>query len=1219
MTSKPKAGVKISNLIKWNNYLDRVSIDGKPLVPFANQLAFLRSPELEILYGGGTRGGKMSPVETQVVTPFGLRKLGDLKVGDKISTPDGSAATVIQIHEHGEKDVYNVTFTDGRSLEVGLEHLWKIKKTRKNQRKSNKNGEGGWFIADTDWIIKHMGNDAGYNIAVPLTEAVKFTKTYKYDMMPISPYVLGALIGDGCLMNDTISLTTADEEMIENFKLEGLEPKYINESERNGTGVVKYQVYYNGEVVEGIKKLGLYGKYSYEKFIPKYYKYASVEDRISLIQGLMDTDGYVDDRGHLSYTTTSEQLAKDVQWVIRSLGGRATITTKVPTYTYEEIKKEGRIAYTVWIQIKDKDRLVRLSRKKERCKDKKYIGGFQDPSLTIEKIEYSRKAVCRCITISHVDGLYLAGDFIVTHNSFSLLMAAAQYVDSSNYNAIIFRKTYQELSKGDGLIPLSMKWFKQFEKEGVHWNSDNMQWEFPSGAILGFGYLASDNDKYKYIGQAYQFIGFDELTQQPEDNYTFLFSRLVRDKSQETSNIPLRMRSTTNPNGPHCVPFGDVLTKDGWKDIKEIKKGEMVYSVDKNRNLKLAEVTSTTEADYIGEMKKYVYRGMYIECTPNHRVCSIDDIKKSNSTITIKPLNECPGQLGILRSCNYESDNELKEFIIPFKYRKNRDDNSDVIMGDDFLEFLGWYFSEGSCIHRDKSLIITQTKENNVTVIKNLLDRMNVKYSYDGKDFKIYYANLYSYFKDLGLCNEKKIPDEYMNLSKRQLKILFDTLVAGDGSIRNGKPVCYATTSKKLSEQVGEIAIKLGYTVLYRERESSVGGTIKGNHKQYIVSFKKTKCGGAVINTGNHVYDVNTSVKKKTNDESYQYNGRVYCITVKDTESFIIRQHGSVWFSGNTAWVYDRFVNKRTKPNIRQKIIDQAQEKIKAGILKPEELNEQYIKYRMPKFIPSLAEDNPYLDMVSYMDSLDKLDPVTRAQLAKGNWEIRAMGNMFNREWFEKVPYAKVPIYDLVKVRYWDMAATRDGDFTASCHLGYDKNQGVFYILDMKLLKMTPREIEREIYLSAIDDGPQTIIYMEREPGSAGIHSIDHYKRKVIPPGWMFREDRVSGDKEARARPLSAACDKNLVKIAWSKKSDLWYDPVMEQLETFPEGEHDDAVDALASAFNVLNKRIYSKNRYIGTVDWIVPTEKPAKDLPYGPKNEMTIDDLLKRNIPKVF
>jgi len=1178
-------GVDINKLIRWNKF--------ERYLPFANQLAFLRLNIMEALYGGATRGGKGLTALTQVITPFGPRRFGDLEEGDVISTPFGTNTKVLRVYERGEQDTYKFTFQDGRTVICDLEHLWKIKTSDGSYRKANRNTpeEGSYVIWDTKRILEWFENEKKMdyklkkNLLIPLTDAVEFTKSYKKDMIRIEPYVLGVLLGDGCITNeDWYSISGIDLEVFEEVKKRTGWKLTINESAASIIGDVC-------ELTENLKLYGLYGKYSYEKFIPKYYKLASIAIRTDLLKGLMDTDGYIDDRGHMSYTTTSKQLAEDVQWVVRSLGGRASITDKIPTYTYEEVKKEGRIAYTVWIQIKNGENYIGISRKKLRRGGQSYMGGITDPCLRLDSVEYMGKQPTRCITIEHPSGLFLVEDFIVTHNSISLLMAATQYVDIPTYNAIIFRKTYQELSKGDGLIPVSMNWFKKWEDDGVRWDDKLKQWEFPSGAILGFGHLESERDKYNYIGQSYQFIGFDELTQQPEETYSFLFSRLVRNKEQEALGIPLRMRATTNPNGEHCVPFGEVLTTEGWKDIKNIRAGEMVYSVDEYRTLKTSKVIGNTVADYDGEMKKFVYRGMHIECTPNHRICSIDNIKSENSSITIRHLDECPGQIGLLRSCNYDSEKELKEFVISPAHRKNRD-NPEVINGDDFLEFLGWFLTEGSCIHRDKGISISQSKPEGVDKIKNLLNRIGLKYSYNEKDFKLYYANLYEHFRQFGLCDEKFIPKEYKNLSRRQLQILFDAMIDGDGTRKNTIPVKYTSTSKQLCDDMGEIALKLGYSVLFRETAARNGGNIRGrlingNLRQYHVSFKKTKCGGTVINTGNHVYDVNTSVKTKTPAQHYNYKGKIYCITVENTESFIIRQNGAVWFSGNTEWVYNRFVNKRTRPAIRADIIDLA----KKNNMPKELITEEYIRYRMPMFVPSLARDNPFLDRVSYTDSLNKLDPVTRAQLAEGNWEIRAMGNMFSRMWFEKVPYAKVPYPDLKKVRYWDMAATVDGDATVGCHLGYDKKAGVFYILDMRILHKSPREVEREIYNCAIEDGTDTSIYMEKEPGSAGIHSIDHYKRKVIPPGHRFYPDRVSGDKETRARPLSAASEKELIKIAWSRRTDDWYSTAMDQLETFPEADHDDVVDGLSGAFNVLNQKLNHTARYIGNVDFLMPTD----------------------------
>lgn len=129
--------------------------------------------------------------------------------------------------------------------------------------------------------------------------------------------------------------------------------------------------------------------------------------------------------------------------------------------------------------------------------------------------------------------------------SVALLTAAAQYVDVPGYRALLLRRTYKQLVKPDALIPLSKQWWSGTDAK---WNESNKQWTFPSGAILEFGYLDSANDKYNYQGPAYDFVGFDELTQFPrEDDYLYLFSRVRRDTS---STIPSRIRATANPGGP---------------------------------------------------------------------------------------------------------------------------------------------------------------------------------------------------------------------------------------------------------------------------------------------------------------------------------------------------------------------------------------------------------------------------------------------------------------------------------------------------------------------------------------------------------------------------------------------------------------------------------------------------------------------------------------------
>lgn len=173
------------------------------------------------------------------------------------------------------------------------------------------------------------------------------------------------------------------------------------------------------------------------------------------------------------------------------------------------------------------------------------------PSLTsptpreIATIERVGNEPCRCITVSNPNGLYIVNDDIITHNSDYLLMAALQFVEQPNYNAIIFRRTYSDLSLPEGLIPRSHEWLTHTPAQ---YKQDLHQWLFPSGSTLTFGYLESESHIYRYKSSSFSFIGFEELTEFPiERFYTYLFSRM---RKSTDSKIPLRMRATTNPDGP---------------------------------------------------------------------------------------------------------------------------------------------------------------------------------------------------------------------------------------------------------------------------------------------------------------------------------------------------------------------------------------------------------------------------------------------------------------------------------------------------------------------------------------------------------------------------------------------------------------------------------------------------------------------------------------------
>lgn len=146
------------------------------------------------------------------------------------------------------------------------------------------------------------------------------------------------------------------------------------------------------------------------------------------------------------------------------------------------------------------------------------------------------------LSLPHKEALY--GGAAGGGKSDAMLMAALQYVDVPGYAALLLRKTFPDLNQPGGLIPLSKEWLSG---KGLSWNDQQHRWTFPNGATITFGYLQHEDDKLRYQGAAYQFIGFDELTQFTMTQYRYLFSRL---RKLEGSPMPLRMRAASNPGGP---------------------------------------------------------------------------------------------------------------------------------------------------------------------------------------------------------------------------------------------------------------------------------------------------------------------------------------------------------------------------------------------------------------------------------------------------------------------------------------------------------------------------------------------------------------------------------------------------------------------------------------------------------------------------------------------
>ena len=387
-----------------------------------------------ITWGCGSCGKALLPTEP-VYTETGVKAIGELKPGDMIYAATGALVRVRGVYRQLDMPLFRVKFDDGTETICAKDHLWTVQywgRIRWEGPRKTRKGVDGYKTVTipvdrmASWSKKNLRQR---RVSIPVTAPLEFPVRD----VPLDPYVLGVLLGDGSL-SGTVLLSSheSDVEIRDevNRRLSVCCPGYG--LVRVGHSTTSYMVVnlegrrFRNPVITALRELGLYGKVSNNKSVPECYKWNSVENRIDLLAGLFDTDGTVSRSGHASFTTVSPQLARDVQFMLGSLGIPATIN---------EHKTTCQLAYTVYLRATDQTmirRLFKLRRKADRVAPvTRNVGrrSIWDVSPVENREDYPRETVC--ITIDGEDvagrstgGLFPVGNFIVTHNSndYGLLM-----------------------------------------------------------------------------------------------------------------------------------------------------------------------------------------------------------------------------------------------------------------------------------------------------------------------------------------------------------------------------------------------------------------------------------------------------------------------------------------------------------------------------------------------------------------------------------------------------------------------------------------------------------------------------------------------------------------------------------------------------------------------------------------------------------------------------
>lgn len=380
-----------------------------------------------------------------------LTSIKDLMVGDKIFGCDGQLTTVINKYPQGELDAYRIFFKDGRTGICSADHLWGVYskthgKMKMHVRTTQEMLDKGIFCPNSDG--SHPNRSRYF---IPMNGVLDFPEKE----LPVDPYLLGVFIGNGDMTKETLSLSCdiADEETVKRvsdiihataYHKEAVGYSWhfyhrYNGNRRDNVRIKTLEVFGNLQDVIG-EKAG-------DKSIPEMYLTGSYEQRLALLQGLMDTDGCIraasgrdaKKRYNCDYSTTSEELAWSLSDLLFSLGMSNTVCSSDRTgQTHitdgkEYIRKSVEFTVRINIPNEDKPKLFRLSRKKAiaeeaaahpKRRNYDYVG-----IIGIEKLD--KKLPMTCITVDAEDGLFCVGkDCVVTHNT--MLAKAVAYESGMN-------------------------------------------------------------------------------------------------------------------------------------------------------------------------------------------------------------------------------------------------------------------------------------------------------------------------------------------------------------------------------------------------------------------------------------------------------------------------------------------------------------------------------------------------------------------------------------------------------------------------------------------------------------------------------------------------------------------------------------------------------------------------------------------------------------------
>lgn len=511
--------------------------------------------------------GKAEDDNTIIFTPDGFRRIGDIKVGDRLFDRHGKTTIVLAVYKHKNKTAYRVTLKDGRWFVCCDEHLIPYQTYTHAKRIQ---------VAPLKDLIGDYKQITGqgytrYKYRIPMNDAIDLP-TRKH---VIPPYSMGVFIGDGVLTEESLTISSIDKDIIDRVSREcNMSVKKADEGKDWSNHSWRFTNSQGADIARTeLKKLGLKGLKSIHKNIPDEYLYDSIENRKELLRGLLDMDGniHVSHKNEpkanhsvtYSYSTMSKTLAKQVQWLAWSLGYGATLT---------HYHQDDGSLHDIRVGIKCHDVLITCKRKTKNVTFKfTTIDDKQTPITNIEPVEPRDMT---CFTVDSDDHTYLTKDLIVTHNTMTTLSALYDLNPAGNVLVI---------------APLNIArstWLDEIEKWGFPFNTvsfivnEKGKKLTKAQRMAAYQQAMDDDTKGKH---AIYFINRELVPDIVEHCKKWVFPFVIIDESQSFKSYSSKRFKALKSVRPHIkrlVELTGTPTPNGLEDL-----WPQIYLLDQGRRL----------------------------------------------------------------------------------------------------------------------------------------------------------------------------------------------------------------------------------------------------------------------------------------------------------------------------------------------------------------------------------------------------------------------------------------------------------------------------------------------------------------------------------------------------------------------------------------------------------------------------------------------------------